>query len=75
MGYEKYDVVVANILADIIIGMAPAIYPTLKKGAYFISSGIINFKENEVKEALEAVGLTIVEINYQGEWVNITARK
>ena len=75
VGYEKYDVVVANILADIIIGMAPAIYPTLKKGAYFISSGIINFKENEVKEALEAVGLTIVEINYQGEWVNITARK
>ena len=48
---------VANILADIIIGMAPAIYPTLKKGAYFISSGIIDFKENEVKEALEAVGL------------------
>ena len=75
VGYEKYDVVVANILADIIIGMVPAIYPTLKKGAYFISSGIINFKENEVKEALEAVGLTIVEINYQGEWVNITARK
>ena len=55
--------------------MAPAIYPTLKKGAYFISSGIIDFKENEVKDALEAVGLTIVEINHQGEWVNITARK
>ena len=75
VGYEKYDIVVANILADIIIGMAPAIYPTLKKGAYFISSGIIDFKENEVKDALEAVGLTIVEINHQGEWVNITARK
>ena len=75
VGYEKYDVVVANILADIIIAMAPAIPPTMKKGAYFISSGIIDFKENEVKEALEAVGLTIVEINHQGEWVNITAVK
>lgn len=75
VGYGKYDVVVANILADIIIGMAPAIYPTIKEGGYFISSGIIDFKENEVKEALEAVGLTVVEINHQGEWVNITARK
>ncbi|MCR5416348.1 MAG: 50S ribosomal protein L11 methyltransferase [Pseudobutyrivibrio sp.] len=75
VGYGKYDVVVANILADIIIAMAPAIPPALKDGAYFISSGIIDFKENEVKEALEKVGLTIVEINHQGEWVNITARK
>ncbi len=75
VGYEKYDIVVANILADIIIAMAPAIPPTMKEGALFISSGIINFKENEVKEALENVGLTIVEINHQGEWVNITARK
>ncbi len=75
VGYEKYDVVVANILADIIIAMAPAIPPTMKKGAYFISSGIIDFKENEVREALEAVGLSIIEINHQGEWVNITAQK
>ena len=75
VGYERYDVVVANILADIIIAMAPAIPPTMKKGAYFISSGIIDFKENEVKDALEAVGLEIIEINHQGEWVNITARK
>ncbi len=75
VGYEKYDIVVANILADIIIAMAPAIPPTMKKGALFISSGIIDFKENEVKAALEAVGLSIVEINHQGEWVNITAKK
>ena len=75
VGYGKYDIVVANILADIIIGMAPAIPSTMKDGALFISSGIIDFKENEVKSALEGVGLTIVEINHQGEWVNITARK
>ncbi|MCR4694576.1 MAG: 50S ribosomal protein L11 methyltransferase [Pseudobutyrivibrio sp.] len=75
VGYEKYDIVVANILADIIIGMSAAIPPTLKKGGLLVTSGIIDFKENEVKEALEALGLTILEINYQGEWVNITARK
>ena len=75
LGYEKYDVVVANILADIIIAMAPAIPPTMKDGALFITSGIIDFKENEVVKALEEVGLTIVEINHLGEWVNITARK
>ncbi|CBK74468.1 [LSU ribosomal protein L11P]-lysine N-methyltransferase [Butyrivibrio fibrisolvens 16/4] len=75
VGYGKYDVVVANILADIIIAMAPAIPPTMKDGAYFITSGIIDFKENEVKKALESVGLKILEINHQGEWVNITAQK
>ena len=47
----------------------------MKKGGYFITSGIIDFRENDVKEAIENAGLTIVEINHQGEWVNITARK
>jgi ribosomal protein L11 methyltransferase len=47
----------------------------MKKGGYFITSGIIDFKENEVKHAIEAAGLEVVEINRQGEWVNITARK
>lgn len=75
VGYEKYDVVVANILADIIISMAPCIPQTMKKGAYLITSGIIDFKEDEVKNALENQDLEIVEINHQGEWVNITARK
>jgi ribosomal protein L11 methyltransferase len=75
VGTEEYDIVVANILADVIIPMAPVIPARLKQGGYFITSGIIDFKENEVKTAIEAAGLTIVEINHQGEWVNITARK
>lgn len=75
VGTEEYEVVVANILADVIIPMAPVIPARLKKGGYFITSGIIDFKENEVREAIEATGLEIVEINHQGEWVNITARK
>lgn len=75
IGVEEYEIVVANILADVIIPMAPVIPARLKKGGYFITSGIIDFKENEVKTAIEAAGLEIVQINHQGEWVNITARK
>lgn len=75
VGTGTFDIVVANILADVIIPMAPVILDRLKKGGYFITSGIIDFKENEVKEAIEKAGLEIVEINRQGEWVNITARK
>ena len=75
VGFEEYEVVVANILADVIIPMAPVIPDRLKKGGIFITSGIIDFKENEVRTAIEAAGMEIVEINHQGEWVNITARK
>ncbi|MEE1009834.1 MAG: 50S ribosomal protein L11 methyltransferase [Agathobacter sp.] len=75
VGFEEYEVVVANILADVIIPMAKVIPDRLKKGGYFITSGIIDFKENEVKKAIEDAGLEVVEINHQGEWVNITARK
>lgn len=75
VGTEKYDIVVANILADVIIPMAPVIPARLVKGGIFITSGIIDFKENDVKAAIEQAGLTVLEINHQGEWVNITAKK
>lgn len=75
VGYECYDIVVANILADIIIGMAPVIAGAIKKGGLLISSGIIDFKEEEVAMALEDVGFKVLEINHLGEWVNITAMK
>lgn len=70
-----YDLVVANILSDIIIPMAPALYQCAKEQGVLITSGIIDFKENEVKEALEQAGFEILEVNHQGEWVNVTARK
>ena len=70
-----YDLVVANILADIIIPMAPALYQCAKEQGVLITSGIIDIKENEVKEALEQAGFEILEVNHQGEWVNVTARK
>jgi len=75
VGYECYDIVAANILADVLIPLTPVIYNQLKKGGIYITSGIISQKEEVVKEAIEAAGLEVLEINHQGEWVNITARK
>lgn len=76
VGYECYDIVAANILADVIIMLQKEIPVHLKQGGIFITSGIINMKEEAVKEALQANdALEIVETTYQGEWVSITARK
>lgn len=71
----EYEIVVANILADIIIPLTPVIPKHLKKGGLYITSGIIDFKEESVKQALLEADLEIVEVKYQGEWVSITARK
>ena len=75
-GYECYDIVVANILADIIILIQKQVPFHLKKGGIFISSGIIDMKEQAVREALEAnEAFEILEVTRQGEWVSFTARK
>ena len=75
-GYDKYDIVVANILADVIILLVNEIPAHLKQGGYFITSGIINMKEEAVKAAFaECEELELVEVTYQGEWVSVTARK
>jgi len=76
-GYEKYDIVVANILADVLVPLTPVIVNQMKPGAVYITSGIINDNDKEfrVKNAVEAAGLEVVETTYQGEWVSVTARK
>ena len=75
-GYECYDIVVANILADVIILLQKEIPVHLKKGGIFITSGIINMKEEAVKEAFAANdAFEVIEITYQGEWLSVTARK
>lgn len=75
VGYECYDIVVANILADVLEPLTPVIVNQMKKGAVYVTSGIIDTKENEVKECIEKAGLEILHIDHQGEWVGITARK
>ena len=74
-GYEKYDIVTANILADVLIPLTPVIVNQMKKGAYYITSGILDVKEEVVVEAVKAAGLTVVEVTHQGEWGSVTARK
>ena len=75
VGYEKYDIVVANILADVLIPLTPVILHQMKKGGLYITSGIIDDKEESVVAAVKAAGLEVVEITHQGEWVSVTARK
>ena len=75
VGYEKYDIVAANILADVLVPLTPVIVQQMKKGAYYITSGILDVKEKVVTEAVEKAGLTLVEVTRQGEWVSVTARK
>ena len=74
-GYEKYDIVTANILADILVPMTPAVVPAMKKGGIYITSGILEDQAYKVLDACRAAGLEIVEQTQQGEWVSITARK
>ena len=75
VGYEKYDIVAANILADVLVPLTPVIIHQLKKGGIYITSGIIEDKEEVVVEAVKKAGLEVLEVNHQGEWVSVTARK
>ena len=75
VGYGCYDIVAANILADVLVALTPVVIAQMKPGAIYILSGIIDDKENVVKEAVQAAGLELLDVNYQGEWVGITARK
>lgn len=75
VGYEKYDIVAANILADVLVPLTPVTIHQLKKGGIYITSGIIEDKEEVVVEAVKKAGLEVLEVNHQGEWVSVTARK
>lgn len=70
-----YDIVVANILADVLVPLTPVVAGHLKEGGIYITSGIIQEKEDTVVEAVKASGFTVLEVNHQGEWVSVTARK
>lgn len=75
VGYSCYDIVAANILADVLVPLTPVIVNQLKPGGIYITSGIIDDKEQTVADAVKAAGFNILEITYQGEWVSITAQK
>jgi len=75
VGFEKYQVVVANILAEVLVTLTPVVAKHLKGGGVYITSGILNEKVILVEEAMERAGLEVMEVNGQGEWSSITAKK
>ena len=75
VGFEKYDIVAANILAEVLVPLTPVICHQLKKGGIYITSGIIDDKEETVVNAVKAAGSEVLEVTHQGEWVSVTARK
>lgn len=75
VGNGCYDIVAANILADVLVPLTPVAAECLKPGGIYITSGIIEAKEETVRQAVESAGLTVLEVNHLGEWVSVTARK
>ena len=66
----------ANILAEVLVPLSGIIAEHMKTGAYLITSGIIDDKEElVVKTFNENPDFEIVEVNHQGEWVNVTVKK
>ena len=75
VGYGCYDIVVANILAEVLVPLTPVILSQLKPGGIYITSGIIDDKEDLVVKTVKDCGLTVLEVTHQGEWVSVTAQK
>lgn len=70
----KANVVIANIIADVILFLVPEIKAFIKDNGYFISSGIIKDRSNDVINKLKENGFEVVEVNNQGEWICIVAK-
>ena len=75
VGTDKYDIVAANILADVLIPLTPHVVPAMKPGAYYITSGILEGREDSVAEAVREAGLEVVSMTAQGEWRCVVGRK
>ena len=75
VGYEKYDIVVANILPSVLLPLTPAAVRCMKPGAVYITSGIIDGYQDSVADAMRKAGLTVTDITDQGEWHAVTGRK
>ncbi|MGN0383341.1 MAG: 50S ribosomal protein L11 methyltransferase [Eubacterium sp.] len=72
---NKFDVIVANILADVIIPLSGVVHKYIKKDGIFISSGIIYTREDEVVSAIKSnPNLELLEVNHQGDWVMVSAK-
>lgn len=75
IGHGRYDLVVANILAEVLCSLTEHVVPMLKTGGIYITSGILAEKEQMVIDACKEAGLTYLETRRQGEWVSVIARR
>lgn len=74
MGEHQFDIVAANILAEIIVPLTSVIKDNMKPGGLFITSGILDTKAEDVRTALVANGFEVLEMTQSGDWVSFTAR-
>lgn len=75
VGRERYDVVLANILPDVLVPLTPQAVKCLKPGGVYITSGILIERAQSVKDAMLREGLEIVSVTEQGEWCCVVGRK
>ena len=75
VGYESFDLVAANILTEVLLPLTPVAVKHLKKGGVYITSGILEEKEEKITEAVKAAGMELLEVTRQNDWVSVTARK
>ena len=75
VGEERYDVVLANILPDVLIPLTPQAVRCMKPGAVYITSGILIERAESVKQAMRAAGLEVTGMTEQGEWCCVVGRK
>ncbi len=72
VGEDGYEIVVANILPDVLIPLTPVAARCVKKGGVYITSGIIEGREDSVVKAMEEAGLEVVDVSALGEWRSVT---
>ena len=72
---RQYDIVVANILADVIVPLSAVIGPYLKDDGYFITSGILDVKEKDVTDAMIANGFKVIDVVHMNDWVSVIGKK
>jgi ribosomal protein L11 methyltransferase len=70
-----FDVVLANLIAGVLVPLAPGLHGELRPGGTLLASGIFIDREAEVAAAFETAGLSIRERSFEGEWVALTARR
>ena len=71
----QYDIVLVNIVADVIIGLAPVLPHFLNENSLLLCSGILDTRLADVRAALEKAGLNILEVKAKEDWRSLCAKR